>query len=72
MGKIKGWKKSLRTNKRYKQWNSIKGNVVTVEIPPSGWRTYISTEKGEKYIKSPNQKTAIEIAIKYMRSHPNG
>ena len=71
MGKIEGWRKH-KNRERHQAWKSIKGNVITVENPPRGWVTYISTEKGEKSYIYAVRISATNHAIRYMKSHPRG
>ena len=66
---LKDWKKGSRSNKRYKEWINSKGDVVTVENPPSGWKVYISLKSGEKSYKFKNQVQALSFAKDYMRKH---
>jgi hypothetical protein len=67
---LKDWRVGSRTNKRYKEWiNILNGDVVTIEISPSGWKVYISLLSGETSHSFKSQKEALKFAKDYMRSH---
>ena len=68
MGRIKGWKLNY-DNPRHISWTSIKKKDVDVMWTGSGWTFFVNDEK--KIFPS-TKKIAINIALQYMRSHPNG
>jgi len=73
MGKIKGWKKYSETNNRivWTNINKFKGNFLDVQFFTNNWMT--EANEGQKLIYSgKNKKQALDYAMNYMRSHPNG
>jgi hypothetical protein len=77
MGKIKGWTRSNKERKDFKEmkWDSDH-SAMSVSVVNDGdiWRWWLidTFEYSEEMGASRDKKFIIESAMNYMRSHPNG